>query len=227
MEFCDGTTDTTTNTPVHEFADKSKSYWVCLTYDDPITKKKAQHCDSVTAQQMCAQDIVKPVAKCKPYSIGLVGGKASIVPSNIDNGSTDDCAIQSRSIDKSSFTIAGSYPVKLLIKDWNNNDSICTSIVTITPGTLIDYANFKGNLNVYPNPFNNNLTISYDLLENSSVEVSIFDMLGKRVALVSALKQAAGAQLINYDASLLDAGTYILQLRTSTGILNKQAIVKK
>ena len=71
------------------------------------------------------------------------------------------------------------------------------------------------------------MTISYDLLENSSVEVSIFDMLGKRVALVSALKQAAGAQLINYDASLLDAGTYILQLRTSTGILNKQAIVKK
>jgi hypothetical protein len=65
------------------------------------------------------------------------------------------------------------------------------------------------------------------LLENSNVDLSIFDMLGKRVALVSTLRQSAGARSANFDASGIDAGTYILQLRTSNGFISKQAIVKK
>jgi hypothetical protein len=41
------------------------------------------------------------------------------------------------------------------------------------------------------------------------------------------MKLSAGKQIQTYDASRLNKGSYILQLKTSTGIIKRQIIIKK
>ena len=46
-------------------------------------------------------------------------------------------------------------------------------------------------LATYPNPFNSDLSIQYDLPERGSVELAIYNLLGERVELlVSGMKEA-------------------------------------
>ncbi|HBC05844.1 MAG TPA: hypothetical protein DC015_17025, partial [Aequorivita sp.] len=76
-----------------------------------------------------------PVANCAaPFTIQLdANGDASITVADIDNGSTDNCAIASTSIDITDFTCAdvGPNTVTLTVTDVNGNSSTCTTIVTV------------------------------------------------------------------------------------------------
>lgn len=76
-----------------------------------------------------------PVANCAaPFTIQLdANGDASISVADIDNGSTDNCAIASTSIDITDFTCAdvGPNTVTLTVTDVNGNSSTCTTIVTV------------------------------------------------------------------------------------------------
>ena len=76
-----------------------------------------------------------PVANCAaPFTIQLdANGDASIAVADIDNGSTDNCAIASTSIDITDFTCAdvGPNTVTLTVTDVNGNSSTCTTIVTV------------------------------------------------------------------------------------------------
>ena len=67
----------------------------------------------------------------------------------------------------------------------------------------------------YPNPFNPTTAISYQLSAISFVKLRVFDVLGREVAtLVDGLRQP-GTYQTTFDASLLNAGTYFLELRSN------------
>lgn len=75
-----------------------------------------------------------PAAACQDITVALDGGgNASILGTDIDNGSSDNCAILSYTPDISSFTCADTGPntVTLTVEDVNGNTSACTSTVTI------------------------------------------------------------------------------------------------
>lgn len=64
----------------------------------------------------------------------------------------------------------------------------------------------------YPNPFNPATTIAYTLPENGRVRLSVFDVLGREVAvLVDATKRAGNHQL-SFDASALATGLYFYRI---------------
>jgi hypothetical protein len=92
-----------------------------------------------------------------------------------------------------------------------------TSISTISQ---IEY------FNAYPNPFNSKLVISYELLNQSKVEIGIYDLLGKYVETVYSGFLPEGKQQNTIDVSELQSGVYILQMKTPAGI-SKLEIVKK
>jgi hypothetical protein len=81
-------------------------------------------------------------------------------------------------------------------------------------------------LKVFPNPFNNNFKMSYELLNRSMVEIGIYDLLGKYVKTFYSGVLSEGRQLQTFDLSKLNSGAYILQIKTSSGIL-KRMVVKK
>ena len=80
-----------------------------------------------------------PVAMCQDITLELdpVTGITMITPAMIDNGSTDNCGVDSLSLDIDTFTCAdvGDNPVVLTVMDAEGNTVMCNAIVTITDTT--------------------------------------------------------------------------------------------
>jgi hypothetical protein len=80
------------------------------------------------------EDHVPPTAICQDLTVQLdANGAASIVPSEIDNGSSDICGVADLSVSPQTFTCnnTGGNVVTLQVTDVNANVSTCTSLVTI------------------------------------------------------------------------------------------------
>jgi len=79
----------------------------------------------------------------------------------------------------------------------------------------------------YPNPFNPSTTISYKLTENSNVVLSVYDLMGRKVATLVNGKQTAGEKSISFDASKLASGVYIYRLNVGNQLFTKKMILLK
>jgi hypothetical protein len=64
----------------------------------------------------------------------------------------------------------------------------------------------------YPNPFNPVTTISYSLPKESYVEMSVFDILGRKITTLVNIKQNAGEYNVQFDGSSLSSGMYIYSI---------------
>ncbi len=69
----------------------------------------------------------------------------------------------------------------------------------------------------YPNPFNPTTAISYQLSAVSEVDLSIYNILGQKVALLVSEKQPAGTYKVEWDASRFASGIYFCRLSTDNG----------
>jgi hypothetical protein len=68
----------------------------------------------------------------------------------------------------------------------------------------------KGN---YPNPFNPSTTIQFDLPESATVEIQIFDMLGRRAMVIPAQAIEAGVnRSVQLNAAALASGSYFYRV---------------
>lgn len=68
----------------------------------------------------------------------------------------------------------------------------------------------------YPNPFNPITVISYALPTASRVRLSVFDLLGREVALLVNDEKPAGTYKATWDASTFPSGVYFYRLSAST-----------
>ena len=68
---------------------------------------------------------------------------------------------------------------------------------------------------MYPNPFQDNVTINYDIQEQSDVSIGIYNLLGEQVYQKTTLNQASGKYNVQFGgkASRLPSGVYIVQLK--------------
>jgi hypothetical protein len=79
----------------------------------------------------------------------------------------------------------------------------------------------------YPNPFNPATTIKYTLSERANVSLTVFNILGQRVATIVNELQPAGTFKEEFDASGLSSGTYIYRLQIKTEAGKNFAVQKK
>jgi hypothetical protein len=79
----------------------------------------------------------------------------------------------------------------------------------------------------YPNPFNPSTNITFGLPQRSNVKITVYDMLGRKVATVFSGSKSQGFHSVQFDASNLSSGIYIYQLRTDFGIVSKQMTLLK
>ena len=131
------------------------------------------------------QDTFKPIVVTQSLTISLdSNGNASITSTNVDNGSTDNCNIATRTLSKSSFDCAdiGINTVYLIVTDVNGNvDSASTEITvqdTLKPivisQTVTISIDSNGNANTtvsdVDNGSNDNCSIATRTLSKSSFD---------------------------------------------------------
>ncbi|NOX88752.1 MAG: PKD domain-containing protein, partial [Calditrichaeota bacterium] len=76
-----------------------------------------------------------------------------------------------------------------------------------------------------PNPFNPQTVIGYQLPVISEVELSIYNILGQKVATLVSGRQPAGTYKVKWDASAFNSGIYFCNLKTSAGFVQIKKLI--
>lgn len=79
----------------------------------------------------------------------------------------------------------------------------------------------------YPNPFNPITTINYQLPVTGQVELSIYNILGQKVATLVSGQHAAGRYKVNWNASGFSSGIYFYKLETQDNVLVRRMLLIK
>ena len=80
----------------------------------------------------------------------------------------------------------------------------------------------------YPNPFNPTTTIAFDLPQRTPVTLSVYNVLGQRVAvLINNQIMTAGHQAVTFDASTLSSGLYLYLLQTENRTEARKMVLLK
>ncbi|MBV7270755.1 hypothetical protein KCG49_16345, partial [Winogradskyella sp. WHY3] len=111
------------------------------------------------------EDNIDPVALCQDITVQLdATGNASILPSDIDNGSSDNCGSVSLSASQTAFTCAdiGTNNITLTVDDGNEQTDTCVAIVTVED-------------NIDPVALCQDITVQLDATGNASILPSDID----------------------------------------------------
>ncbi len=79
----------------------------------------------------------------------------------------------------------------------------------------------------YPNPFNPSTQIKFDLAKTGPVDLSIYNILGQKVATLVNSEKKAGSYTIIFNADNLSSGIYFSILKTKNGIQTKKMTLIK
>jgi hypothetical protein len=80
-------------------------------------------------------------------------------------------------------------------------------------------------LSVYPNPLQNSTRISFQVHQQSDVNIEIYNLLGERVTVISNRSYEAGKHFIEWDSSTFARGTYFLQLKIAGKMFDAKRLV--
>jgi len=100
---------------------------------------------------------------------------------------------------------------------------IGTTPVGITGNSVIP-AGFSLKQN-FPNPFNPNTQMEFDIPASSYVSLKVYNSLGKEVAVLADEYRIAGSYKLNYDAGNLPSGVYFYKLTTGNGFTDTKKMM--
>jgi aminopeptidase N len=79
----------------------------------------------------------------------------------------------------------------------------------------------------YPNPFNPSTTLSFSLSVLSSVDLRVFDLLGREVSVLVNETRLPGRYTVSFEASQLPSGIYYCRLTTGTVSQTRKMLLTK
>jgi photosystem II stability/assembly factor-like uncharacterized protein len=89
-----------------------------------------------------------------------------------------------------------------------------TTFADVSPPPLPQRVTLLPNV---PNPFNPSTMVAFDLPEGMDITLAVFDLLGRRVALLASGYHGAGRHAVRFDATGLASGVYIARLEGGGG----------
>ena len=126
--------------------------------------------------------------------------------------------------------------------DWDHNGTM-DLIVGDNDGTINLFLNTQTGINDdlasdqkpqrftllpnYPNPFNAETTIRYDMPKDGFVRIAIYDIHGRKVAELVDDVKSAGSYRITWDAGDYPSGTYLIRLQAGSFVEMRKCILLK
>ena len=133
----------------------------------------------------------------------------------IDSGTHDVVLLDRASAEPGTYLTADAVMISI-------NRSLSPDVVTSVHGTVAVKESTPREFRLlqnYPNPFNPSTVISYSIdpqNERSVVSLTVFDVLGKKIATLVNESQQSGNYTVHFNASTLASGVYFARL-TSNG----------
>jgi len=116
------------------------------------------------------------------------------------------------------------YNVRLIVTNSKGCISIFDSSITVGTNGVIENAFDFSNLKIYPNPFNSQFTVSYNLNNTSHIRIYLLDIDGKLIAELTDENKQIGNYIKTITSENLSAGTYILKVFSDQSVLCKKII---
>jgi acetyl esterase/lipase len=140
----------------------------------------------------------------------------------IDNGTGEDYLATIDTVTASGSIIAGPLPVTYLRAITLTGDISAVSVKDSPHSSTPLKFTLSQN---YPNPFNPTTTIKYELPKSSVVRLSVYDILGREVAVLVNESRNAGGYEVKFDASGLSSGVYCYRLQAGNFVQTKKLLL--
>jgi photosystem II stability/assembly factor-like uncharacterized protein len=120
-------------------------------------------------------------------------------------------------------TLVGSTGVTGLLAIAMRSDSLMDVAPDRKPGIPATFSLHQN----YPNPFNPTTEIQYDLPVADRVQLTVFDIVGREVALLVDEEQQPGFKTVQFNAQQLASGVYFYRLTAGTFVATKKMTIVK
>lgn len=100
--------------------------------------------------------------------------------------------------------------------------------INYTSGALstITVSDNMTNVQTFPNPFQNELTIDVGVVESQTVTVELVDIVGDVVLSTTVQANSSKSTPLTLDTSSLGVGLYVAKITTSQGVITRKVIKK-
>ena len=102
----------------------------------------------------------------------------------------------------------------------------CSSLTTLNIEENIIAEKFSIN-QIYPNPFNPNLTIDYEISSFGFISIKIMNLKGQVIDILISENKIPGMYSIHWDGSLHPSGIYLIQMNNESDISSQKMILLK
>ncbi|MBD3234840.1 MAG: T9SS type A sorting domain-containing protein [candidate division Zixibacteria bacterium] len=79
----------------------------------------------------------------------------------------------------------------------------------------------------YPNPFNSTTSIRFNVPERANVELTAYDLTGRKVGDIAKRDFMPGYHSINWSPEELSSGIYLIRLKTDAGVSTRKTVYLK
>jgi PKD repeat protein len=124
------------------------------------------------------------------------------------------------------YTANGTYTVRLIASNEFLADTI-TKTVTVQAVSVIDAASTLNKLNVFPNPANDNVTVSFNLVNANLVKIELIDLTGKTIRVTDSMKLNSGLNEISLNVADVKQGVYFVKLSTEEVTKTTRLVIVK
>ncbi|CAN5404279.1 hypothetical protein BH09BAC1_BH09BAC1_09260 [soil metagenome] len=126
--------------------------------------------------------------------------------------------------DFSSLTLPGDFILQYVYTDANQCSATATEVVTVVICEGVEEIADLGQINIYPNPFQNEVNIRLEALQTGIATITVYDFMGK---LIFAEEVQVEQNTNNFVLGLGDtfaAGAYMIELKQGNGIYRQQLL---
>lgn len=124
------------------------------------------------------------------------------------------------------YNLKGSYDVTLTAANSNGSNSVTkTSFITVNFSTSAQELKDEAELKIYPNPFADQITVSFRISNDELATIELFSMDGKLVKTFLHDRLRPGLHELSFSTGMLAAGNYIIKIKQGDFLHNEKVSV--